>query len=247
MQHLIVKLQAPTMNFGTVKVDRHVATNRFPTTSMLTGLLANALGYDRRERDRIQQLQDRLVHASRIDRKCPEILQEYQTAQMHQGERAWTPTGEPEERGGGNTYQQQQIWQEYLQDTSITVAIRLEPSQQEPTLDKIAQALRKPERPLFIGKKHCLPSARILEGFQEGDTTLDALLRWPIEDEEKSLQVSWSPGEETPRAMVTRETRTRISDLKNWETGVHGGDRSVLEGTVYLKNPEDPGKGEREE
>ena len=57
------------MAFGGETVDNIGVIRWFPSASMLTGLVANALGWDRTEGARHQRLQDRLVFAARIDRE----------------------------------------------------------------------------------------------------------------------------------------------------------------------------------
>ena len=68
-KHLILNLEAPLMSFGGETVDNLGVIRPYPAVSMLTGLLANALGWRRIERQRHQDLQDRLVFAARIDRE----------------------------------------------------------------------------------------------------------------------------------------------------------------------------------
>ena len=69
MRHLILNLEAPLMAFGGETIDNLGVIRSFPAASMLTGLFANALGWRRVERERHQQLQDRIVFAARIDRE----------------------------------------------------------------------------------------------------------------------------------------------------------------------------------
>ena len=45
MEHLILRLEAPLMAFGGETIDNLGVVRRFPSASMLTGLLANALGW----------------------------------------------------------------------------------------------------------------------------------------------------------------------------------------------------------
>ena len=47
MQHIVLTLEAPLMSFGREKIDQNRPTWDFPGLSMITGLLANALGYTR--------------------------------------------------------------------------------------------------------------------------------------------------------------------------------------------------------
>ena len=65
---LILRLEAPLLAFGGVAIDHVGVTRDFPAQSMLTGLLANALGWARTDWEKHQALQDRLVFAARRDR-----------------------------------------------------------------------------------------------------------------------------------------------------------------------------------
>ena len=58
---LHLRLAAPLMAFGGVKIDHVGLTREFPSVSALTGLLANALGWQRDEGERHQDLQNRLI------------------------------------------------------------------------------------------------------------------------------------------------------------------------------------------
>ena len=173
MQHLIMRLEAPLMSFGGETIDNLGVIRRFPSASMLTGLLANALGWRRIEAQRHQDLQDRLVFAARIDREPAGGLRmtDFQSAAINNTEQGWTTRGKPEGRAGG-TYQNHLRWRDYFADMRLTVALRLKPAEQAPTLDDLANALQEPARPLFIGRKPCLPSAPLFSCFRDGDTAL---------------------------------------------------------------------------
>src|SRR5690606_31602973 len=83
MDVLILRFDAPLMSFGAVVVDQNNPAWRFPGAAMLTGLLANALGWDHRDTAQLQGLQDRLRFAARWDAE-PELLTEYQTVDLGQ-------------------------------------------------------------------------------------------------------------------------------------------------------------------
>ena len=104
MDCLLLRLDAPLMSFGSVVVDQLNPTWRFPARSMLVGLLGNALGWDHRDADRLQALQDRLRFAARWDAE-PEPLTDYQTVDLGQGfmlDTGWTTRGQREDRRGGS-------------------------------------------------------------------------------------------------------------------------------------------------
>ena len=182
MRHLIIRLESPLMSFGGETIDNLGVTRRFPSASMVTGLLANALGYRRTERERHQRLQDRLVFAARIDREPAggPRLTDFQTAAINNTEQGWTTRGVPEGRGGG-AYQNHLRYRDVLADMRVTVTLRLEPEGEEPTLDDLAQVLQEPARPLFIGRKPFLPSAQLYQGTVDADSVLAALMAVSIE------------------------------------------------------------------
>ena len=172
--HLILNLEAPLMSFGGETVDNLGVIRPFPAVSMLTGLLANALGWRRVDRQRHQDLQDRIVFAARIDRESHGSLsmQDFQTAHLGANDKGWTTRGAPDERAGGaNTYNSPHLrYRDYHVDMRVTVALRLDPADGNPTLEGLATALDEPMRPLFIGRKPCLPSAPLFGGYSDGST-----------------------------------------------------------------------------
>ena len=200
MRHLILNLEAPLMAFGGEMIDNHGVVRSFPAASMLTGLLANALGWRRIERERHQRLQDRLVFAARIDREPAGgvRLRDFQTAQLGASDRGWTTRGRPEGRAGGAaTYRAPNLRRrDYWADMRVTVALRLEPELEEPTLDELRSALDWPARPPFIGRKPCLPAERLFGGFADADSVLAALIGVPVDDRRSGdVRLLWPEGE----------------------------------------------------
>ena len=232
MRHLIVNLEAPLMAFGGETIDAYGVIRPFPAVSMLTGLFANALGWRRIERERHQELQDRLVFAMRIDREPAGGVRmtDFQSAAINNTERSWTTRGAPEGRGGG-TYQNHLRWRDYHADMRVTVALRLEPVEAAPTLGDLADALQEPMRPLFIGRKPCLPSASLFGGFTDGETALAALLTAPgADDAGQSCRLLWPEREGVDHISPSRTYL--LTDQRNWVSGLHGGGRTVCEGVT---------------
>ena len=236
-KHLILNLEAPLMSFGGETVDNLGVIRPFPAVSMLTGLLANALGWRRVERQRHQDLQDRLVFAARIDREPHGGLsmQDFQTAKLRANDRGWTTRGTPEERAGGaNTYNAPHLrYRDYLADMRVTVALRLDPPDGDPALDDLAEALLEPARPLFIGRKPCLPSCPLFGGYSDGDTALEALLSVPLAAEPAArpiIRAQWPEGEGAEGA--ERSHAQMITDERNWVSGLHGGGRPIRQAAI---------------
>jgi len=222
------------MAFGGTMIDANGPTRDLPIRSMVTGLVANALGWRRGERERHHGLQQRLVIGARLDR-AGEELRDFQTAQLGAKDRGWTTRGEPEGRAGGaDTYKSPHIRRRhYRADAFVTLALRLDPPDGSPTLDEVAAALAVPARPLFIGRKPCLPSRPVLsEAAVEAASVLDALLKTGIEPAPHpprrrrnipdSVRVILPPAEHPADYRTVR--KETIADVRDWVAGVHAGE-----------------------
>ena len=260
MMHLIMVMEAPLMSFGGESVDQYSNTWRLPGASMLTGLLGNALGYNRTDAEQLQRLQDRLVFAARADREPgpPAIITDYQTVLLNEADSAWTTFGPPEGRSKSPLYvhdrrdgQKKMTWQrfiQYLPDAVVTVAARLDRAEEAPDIHDLARALEEPDRPLFIGKKHCLPVRQIMDGFSEGASALEALLNTPLGEggagNGAEIRTLWSDEEPGGSQQEELARTARIPDLRNWRSGFHGGDRNVREAMLpremFRQNAEAP-------
>ena len=240
-RHLILRLDAPLMSFGGVVIDNFGVSDAWPSVSLLAGLIGNALGYRRTDGDALQDLQDRLVFACRADREG-ERLRDFQTADLKQNDKGWTTRGRPEGReGGGKTYFGMHIrHRDYWADRIVTVAMRLEPAEGEPALEWIANALSSPARPLFIGRKPCLPATPLFAGWSDGMSALDAVSRFPVPDPEDADRggeprdyAAFAPVHDLPHPFVAERFReVRVSGKRNWSSDVHGGEQRWLEGRL---------------
>jgi CRISPR system Cascade subunit CasD len=210
--------------FGGETVDARGVISDFPGGSMLTGQLANALGWRRSARDSLARLQSRLCYAARIDRDGTRLT-DFQTAQLGRNDQGWTTHGVPEGRSGGtNTYTGPHLRQrDYDADKRVIVALRLEPVEEFPTLADLEVALGEPARPLFLGRKPCLPTARIAAGIIDADDLLAALASLPPTTL-TATRVLLSASE--PRK--PGDHALPWSDARDWHSGVHGGTRMVL-------------------
>lgn len=238
MDVLILRFDAPLMSFGAPIVDNRGVTEVHPTLSMVTGLLGNSLGYDHSDADRLQDLQRRLRIAARCDRPG-ERLTDFQTADLGQPFLAvagWTTRSRVERRGGGSAKRTHRRWRDYLADAVYTVALTLEPPAGTPTLDDIATALDFPARPLFLGRKPCLPATRLLVGRAQVATLCDALCRRyaavdPVRGEDPTTAAAWWPDGED----VGDGTLMVVTDERDWTNQIHGGQRFIRHGTVDLR------------
>ena len=225
-RHLILVLEAPLMSFGREAVDARGQIGDFPAASLLTGLLANALGWRREQRALHAALQARLVFAARLDRPGSRLT-DFQTARLSKDDRGWTSLGVPEGRAGGSgTYNAPHIRKrDYDGDKRVTVALRLEPPTEAPDLDALAAALRAPARPLFLGRKSCLPAGPLLDREVEAETLLTALAQAGCDTEAPQVLL---PAADAAAGPDPHDQALRVSDLRNWISGVHEGSRAVV-------------------
>ena len=258
MQALILYLQAPLISFGGPQVDQIGPTGRFPTISQITGLFANALGYAHCNFDRLQALQERLSIASALVREGEE-LQDYQTVdlgQAHLRNPAWTTRGRTEHRAGGPDarYGTHIRFRRYRADASVLCAVTLVPAERTPSLGEVGDALMTPARPLFIGRKPCLPSTRLFVGvIVDANNLTDALTRVPGtfpdrwseiagRDGRTEVMAEWPVVDRDLPADMRRATH-RVIDRRDWRNQLHGGERVVAHGTLVLNRMDTPAPG----
>ena len=234
MRHLLLDLDAPLMSFGGDMVDAYGVVRDFPAKSMVAGLLANALGWERYEADRHASLQERLVMGSARVGEGRRV-RDFQTAQLGGNDRGWTTRGRAEGRAGGAaTYLSPHIrYRDADADARVLVALRLDAEGVEPDLDAVADALDRPERPLFIGRKPFVPSRPLRLGFAEAETVHDALaaglaLLPDAPTNDGDVRAQWPEFE----GMFNGAREEELTDERHWPAGVHAGLRRVAEGRI---------------
>ena len=227
MDWLHLHLAAPMASFGGPSIDAIAPTDNFPSKSMMTGMLANALGWTRGMRMDHARLQERLIMAAMWAHGDPDEFVDYQTATLSRSDRTWTTR--PGQYGVANRLSSaeatfsgsNQRWKHYHADMNVTVVISLSEPDQNPLLSDLEDALQKPARVLFIGRKACVPSAPMFQGRLQAETPKDALASlgsglafWPASDDDEPLGVK------------------RVFDLKDFGTNLHGGSRLQSEGYI---------------
>jgi CRISPR system Cascade subunit CasD len=241
MRVLLLRLDAPLMSFGGVCVDSRGPTTAHPGRSLITGLLGNALGIDHAEAGRLNRLQERLRVASRADAPG-QVIVDYQTADLGQEflkEDGWTTWDAPQGRKGGEAAEGTHIrLRSYHASRIQTVALTLEPNAEAPSLDQLATALDHPARPLFIGRKPCLPAGRLLIGLVESPSLLDALRQAPPwrhrhgQGRQTALDAWWPEAPATPGPHTS--TVEAVVDERDWREQYVTGRRLVRHGRLDL-------------
>lgn len=229
---MVLRLEAPLVSFGGVAVDQVRPSRDFPAASMLTGMIGNALGWRWSDGALHQSIQDRLIFAARIDREGVSLT-DTQNVLLAKDDKGWTTCGVPEGRHGASYGAPHRRLRDYRADTSVNVALRLEPAAEPPLLDTLADAFDRPARPLFLGRKACPPSRPLLSGgparWVQGDTAHQALRALPGDGER--CRALWPVGE-GPETGGDVDRILDMPDLRNWRTGLHSGSRRVVEGWV---------------
>lgn len=242
MRHLLLDLDAPLMSFGGDVVDANGVVRDFPAKSMVAGLFANALGWERFDVAAHAALQARLtIGAARVVEG--ERVQEFQTAKLEANDRGWTTRGRVEGRAGGaDTYKSPHIrYRDMDANARVLVACRLAPADEAPDLDALARALTRPERPLFIGRKPFVPSRPLFRGFIDARSIPDALTRALAvpsgsQPHRPDLRAQWPHAELTGDARAAAHAHgaqeDALTDERHWPAGVHAGLRRVVHGRL---------------
>jgi CRISPR system Cascade subunit CasD len=242
MEILMLRLEAPLIAFGGAIVDNYGIIRDYPALSMITGLLANALGYTHAEHEKLQRLQGRVRFAIRCDREG-EKIQDYQTVDLgqdHLVDTGWTTRGKREDRGGASSKETHIRYRDYVADSIYTVALNLQPQEEKPNIEELESALKMPDRPLFFGRKPCLPSSDVFLRRTNAANLFSALEAEPRHKRCKSIAVNnrlraWWPSQEGERP---QSRKTAVVDERDWQNQIHCGRRFIYEGSV---NP--PGGG----
>jgi CRISPR system Cascade subunit CasD len=153
MTVLLLRLAGPLQSWGLSSRFARRDTNAAPTKSGIIGLLAAASGM-RRTEPLTELLQ--LEFGVRIDQPG-QLLRDFQTARTLDGSTSAPLT-----------------YRFYLSDAVFLAAV----SGEETLLEGLAEALQRPQFPLYLGRRSCPPAGPISLGVHEG--TLDgALTSWP--------------------------------------------------------------------
>jgi CRISPR system Cascade subunit CasD len=241
MKALILRFDAPMVSFGSVIVDQHGFTDSFPAVSMLTGIIGNSLGWHHSDFDQLQSLQDRIDFAARWDVRPNRVI-DYHTVDLGSPKMrkpGWTTRGEIEHRAGGTAakYGTHQRYRHYLVDGLMTVALGLT-AEGSPSLDEIKEAFERPARPLFLGRKTCLPARPLLDpanSVMEGQDLVSILEMVPVWDREgvpeqvpEKTWACWTPSEGEDRPGESH----LVYDLRDWRNQLPAGSRWRTEGMI---------------
>ncbi len=110
----------------------------------------------------------------------PTVLRDYQNAHLgsyKMSKRPWTSLWTLEERTSGDIKAIHQTERYYWSDGVLTAVLLFE---RREWAEECAQATRQPARPLFYGRKCCIPAAPLWRAAIEAPDVTAALLRVPV-------------------------------------------------------------------
>jgi CRISPR system Cascade subunit CasD len=143
----------------------------------------------------------------------------------------WTTRGAIAVRGGASSDGTHIRYRHFRADSVHTVALSLQEGG-PPSLDEVLEGLRHPARPLFLGRKCCLPAEPVARRIVEAESLLGALKSEPraTRADDGPLPAWWWEGSE--EAPLDASRVVPVSDERDWENQVHVGRRLMREGLI---------------
>jgi CRISPR system Cascade subunit CasD len=242
MELLLLRLDAPWMSFGAPMVDQRGVIQPYPGLSMLCGLLGNALGLHHRDWEALNALQSRIRYACREDARGV-LCRDFHTVDISGNKKRHFMTSDflwstnPHKTVGRTCGPETKTLireMDYWAQARLVVALGLEEEALHPTLDEVASALDEPARPLFIGRKCCLPVSPLLMGRMVAASPREALLQAPLLKGSPSgkKRLWWSPGP----AQVELGRTLPVVDQRDWRNQIHVGQRLIKEELVEINS-----------
>lgn len=180
---LLLRLEGPLQSWGVrSRWDVRDSASE-PTKSGVIGLLGCALGYPMRDA-RLEELDSALRFGVRVEHPGA-VLNDYQTitdylptAGGNFRVKGGTLSG-PASRLAEQGYQPSTILspRTYLEDAAFLVALEARTANEVQVLAACAQAVQRPQWPLFLGRKACIPTRPIYDDYGEQYADIEDALR----------------------------------------------------------------------
>jgi CRISPR system Cascade subunit CasD len=155
---LTFTLAAPLASFGGIAVGERRASSDRPAKSAILGLVAGALGIEREDNEAHAALAHELFYAVRTEnlkvRSPRRLMTDYHTAQTPPQVRNRRFAMRREEAADKQNLRTILSYREYRSDCSFSVALWPRVSPSRFSLEKLAEALRKPVFVPYVGRKH---------------------------------------------------------------------------------------------
>ena len=228
-RYLVLDLDAPLMSFGGPRIDGKASGYLLPSRAFVTGIIANACGWERSRVGDLQALQDGLEIACGVVRRG-EMVVDYQTADLSKphmggpGNKTWTADGKRFAREGSPEALRgrRQQWRPYLANARILVAV-WQVGFLPVTLTEAERALNEPCRFIYLGRNSCPPASDISLGLSDASSPQEAMAGKAgdaaIVEFSMPFHLADAPGADW--------TIERISGARNWRLDRHTGTQLV--------------------
>ena len=161
---LVVRLSGPMISFGQPGRSNR-PTYEFATKSMFVGFVANAMGSERHDREIIAEISSLDVTSFRL--RLAGVMEDYNTVGCGYKDKSSMPLT----FDGGR--KQMVTRRHYLEDADFILVAEGE----EELVERCATALDEPARPLFLGRKGCLPVLPPVQGvFSSEDDAMECVM-----------------------------------------------------------------------
>ena len=227
---LMLRLSGHSLYFGSTLIDNYHLSDTIPPKSLIVGLLANALGYDRSEYEKLHTLQDSINYAIRIDRAGIPFI-DYQTVQIDA-----VKNNDLSLKTGATHIK----YNSYLADGIYLIALSLDhPSL---SLDDLLSSLNNPARSLFIGRYNCVPNTKIALGistansFEDVLTSYPQLQDWDMPTSYKKNMFVWLPvlSEDDLKNLTALDSIKEFTDECDYRNRIYGGQRFMKRKNISL-------------
>jgi len=164
---LLLKFEAPLQAWGERSNWDRRDTSDYPTKSGVVGLLGCALGISNGRE--LSELSRKVEVGVRVDRQGRR-LRDYQTIGAGYGKRMIL-TAEGKLKGSPNAPYNAVVEKYYLADAVFTVAV----CGDDELIAELGKAVQSPRWPVYLGRKCCVPSRPVFNGFGDFDDVIEAL------------------------------------------------------------------------
>jgi len=211
---LLFRLHGPLAAWGDIAVGEERPTTPHPSRSAVLGLMAAALGIRRHEEERLTALAAGYRFAVRVDALGTPLRDYHTIQQANSVARLKHLLSRRDELADPNNLYTTLSSRDYRCDGLYTLCLQYQAETAAPTPQAIADALRRPGLPLYLGRKTCPPALpldpRVIEaeGFEQALAAFDA----------------GRPGAEAAliAPLLTRSSPRRAGDARDlyWEEGM---------------------------
>jgi len=189
MQFLIFRLYGPMASWGEAAPGEVRPTDLRPTRSALLGLLAAALGVDRKDEEAHTCLAEELDFGLRLHSAGVPVV-DYHTSQLRKPSARWRPATRAEQLDEApHKLVTVLSRRDYRCDALVDVAVWLESTTPRFSLKDLEAALRRPVFTLYLGRKACPPGLPLFPALVDADTLREAFEKAPHKtDDQLGLQ-----------------------------------------------------------